>query len=152
MNDPTDRQTRPHFKTVMREGEAPGEPGFSASSARQEPRPPRLEAASGCALLGCLLLIGPAWAASLEVPDAVLAAQQQRIDVIQRACHSTVAIFPGNSASGGGSGVVITADGYALTNFHVAQPCGKLPAAADWTMASSTTRSLSAWIPRATWH
>ena len=25
---------------------------------------------------------------------------------------------------GGGSGVVISADGYALTNFHVAQPCG----------------------------
>jgi len=26
--------------------------------------------------------------------------------------------------SGGGSGVVITPDGYALTNFHVARPCG----------------------------
>ncbi len=25
---------------------------------------------------------------------------------------------------GGGSGVVITKDGYALTNFHVAKPCG----------------------------
>ena len=34
-----------------------------------------------------------------------------------------LAIFsPGGQ--GGGSGVVISPDGYALTNFHVARPCG----------------------------
>ncbi len=30
-----------------------------------------------------------------------------------------------SSGQGGGSGVVISPDGYALTNFHVALPCGK---------------------------
>ncbi len=40
------------------------------------------------------------------------------------ACRSSLAIFPGGSAAGGGAGVIISADGYALTNFHVAQPCG----------------------------
>ena len=36
-----------------------------------------------------------------------------------------VAVFaPGGS--GGGSGVVISPEGFALTNFHVVQPCGPL--------------------------
>ena len=58
------------------------------------------------------------------VPPEVLQAERQRVATIQRACQSTVSIFPGGSASGGGSGVVISTDGYALTNFHVVQPCG----------------------------
>ncbi|MDR0337476.1 MAG: trypsin-like peptidase domain-containing protein [Planctomycetaceae bacterium] len=47
-------------------------------------------------------------------------------DVIERAMRATVAIFPANpdDPAGGGSGVVISPEGYALTNFHVVQPCG----------------------------
>ncbi len=39
-------QNRTGFKTGLREGEAPAEPGLSASSARQEPRPPSFETGS----------------------------------------------------------------------------------------------------------
>ncbi|MFM8702296.1 MAG: S1C family serine protease, partial [Planctomycetia bacterium] len=60
--------------------------------------------------------------ATAEVPSAVLDAQQRRIDVIRRASAAAVAIFAGDA--GGGSGVLISPDGYALTNFHVVQPAG----------------------------
>ena len=40
-----------------------------------------------------------------------------------KASSSVLAIFD-PAGQGGGSGVVISADGYALTNFHVTQPCG----------------------------
>jgi len=52
----------------------------------------------------------------------VLDAQQQRIDIMQRASAAAVAIFAGEA--GGGSGVLISPAGYALTNFHVVQPAG----------------------------
>ncbi|MDR3199524.1 MAG: trypsin-like peptidase domain-containing protein [Planctomycetaceae bacterium] len=47
-------------------------------------------------------------------------------DVIERTMRTVVAIFPANpdDPAGGGSGVVISPDGYAVTNFHVVQPCG----------------------------
>jgi len=57
-----------------------------------------------------------------DVPAVVLDAQQQRIDVMRRASAAAVAIFAGEA--GGGSGVLISPDGYALTNFHVVQPAG----------------------------
>jgi serine protease Do len=57
-----------------------------------------------------------------DVAPAVLEAQQQRIDVMRRASAAAVAIFAGEA--GGGSGVLISPDGYALTNFHVVQPAG----------------------------
>ena len=57
-----------------------------------------------------------------DVAAAVLSAQQQRIDVMRRASAAAVAIFAGEA--GGGSGVLISPDGYALTNFHVVQPAG----------------------------
>ncbi len=63
-------------------------------------------------------------AAAQAAPDAaVLQAQQRRIAVIERAAPSVVAIFARGGA-GGGSGVVITSDGYALTNFHVVRAAG----------------------------
>ncbi|MDR1485756.1 MAG: trypsin-like peptidase domain-containing protein [Planctomycetaceae bacterium] len=45
---------------------------------------------------------------------------------LDRAYRSTVMIFAANPSgqAGGGSGVVISPDGYAVTNFHVVQPCG----------------------------
>jgi S1-C subfamily serine protease len=50
--------------------------------------------------------------------DAVLAAEQQRIDMISRVSPSVVCMYD-SVKHGGGSGVIITPDGYGLTNFHV---------------------------------
>jgi S1-C subfamily serine protease len=62
-------------------------------------------------------------ASAAEVPQAVLDAEKTRIEAIQKAIRTAVAVFA-NEGNGGGSGVVISPDGYALTNFHVAQPAG----------------------------
>jgi S1-C subfamily serine protease len=59
-----------------------------------------------------------------DVPAAVLKAEQARIEVIKKARATVVAVFGPSGASGGGSGVVISPDGFALTNFHVANPSG----------------------------
>ncbi|MCA9199404.1 MAG: trypsin-like peptidase domain-containing protein [Planctomycetales bacterium] len=61
---------------------------------------------------------------SQTVPAAVSQAEQQRIAAIRKASAPTICIFPPNGSDGGGSGVVISADGYAVTNFHVVKPCG----------------------------
>ncbi|MCL2710284.1 MAG: trypsin-like peptidase domain-containing protein [Planctomycetaceae bacterium] len=47
-------------------------------------------------------------------------------DAIDRAMQTVIAIFPADpeADAGGGSGVVISPDGFAVTNFHVVQPCG----------------------------
>ena len=58
-----------------------------------------------------------------EVPQVVLEAEQARIASIEKAVKTAVAVFA-NGGNGGGSGVVISPDGYALTNFHVVQPAG----------------------------
>lgn len=57
------------------------------------------------------------------VEDAVLQAQQQRMEVMRKVAASVVAIFS-SDGNGGGSGVLISADGYALSNFHVTSACG----------------------------
>ncbi|MCH5376833.1 MAG: trypsin-like peptidase domain-containing protein, partial [Planctomycetes bacterium] len=62
-------------------------------------------------------------AVAVDVPPAVQLAEQQRVAAIAKAVKSAVSIFA-NAGQGGGSGVVITPDGYALTNFHVAKPAG----------------------------
>jgi S1-C subfamily serine protease len=54
---------------------------------------------------------------------AVLAAQANRIETIERISRPTLAIFD-SRGQGGGSGVIISPDGYALTNFHVVAPTG----------------------------
>lgn len=60
---------------------------------------------------------------TLSVPPELATFEQQRIAGIQAAMPSTVCVFvPGGA--GGGSGVLISPDGFALTNFHVAQPAG----------------------------
>jgi S1-C subfamily serine protease len=59
-----------------------------------------------------------------ELPDeAVLAAEAQRVKTIEQISRPTIAIFD-SGGQGGGSGVIISSDGYALTNFHVAGPTG----------------------------
>jgi S1-C subfamily serine protease len=62
-------------------------------------------------------------AAAAAVSDAVLAAEADRVATIERITRPTIAIFDRNG-QGGGSGVVISPDGYALTNYHVTAPCG----------------------------
>jgi S1-C subfamily serine protease len=67
---------------------------------------------------------GAAAAAQAAEPDPqVLAAETQRAETIERISRPTLSIF-GPDGSGGGSGVVISSDGYALTNFHVTAPTG----------------------------
>ncbi|VAX36830.1 periplasmic serine proteinase DO [hydrothermal vent metagenome] len=60
-----------------------------------------------------------------EINPSVLKAQQQRVRVVKKVAPSVVAVF-GQTANSGGSGVLISADGYALTNFHVTKGAG------DW--------------------
>ena len=55
--------------------------------------------------------------------EAVLNAQNQRIEAMERASRATVAVY-GTDGQGGGSGVCVSADGYVLTNFHVSSPFG----------------------------
>ena len=74
---------------------------------------------AGFVLLGGGSALAPRAA---EVSPAVFEAQQRRVETIRRASSAAVAIFAGES--GGGSGVLISPDGYALTNFHVVQPAG----------------------------
>ncbi len=66
----------------------------------------------------------PAKAEAAPSPnDAVLSAQNQRIEAMERASRATVAVY-GTDGQGGGSGVCVSADGYVLTNFHVSSPFG----------------------------
>jgi serine protease Do len=73
--------------------------------------------------LAALLCLVAAPLIAQEVPEIVLKAEAERIAAIEKASKSAVAIFA-RGGGGGGSGVVISPDGYALTNYHVVQPCG----------------------------
>jgi S1-C subfamily serine protease len=79
----------------------------------------------------CLLLMATALslvstcANAAEVDPAVIEAENNRIAVMDRAKRSVLAIF-NSTGKGGGSGVIVSADGYALSNFHVTKGAG------DW--------------------
>src|SRR4029077_13739162 len=60
---------------------------------------------------------------NVAVPAAVLSAEAERVATIERITRPTLAIFD-RKGQGGGSGVLISTDGYAITNFHVTAPCG----------------------------
>src|SRR5262249_46221945 len=71
--------------------------------------------------LAPLLVAVPASRA--DAPAELLKAQAQRVEVIRKARAATCCIF-GRGGRGGGSGVVISPDGFALTNFHVTSGAG----------------------------
>lgn len=71
----------------------------------------------------CASLLSGATAVAESSHESVIAAEAERIEVIEKICRPTLAIFD-SSGQGGGSGVLISPDGYALTNFHVAGPTG----------------------------
>lgn len=74
-------------------------------------------------LSSILILTAASAPAPAAVDPAVLEAEAGRIAVMQRVKQTVLAIFD-TRGQGGGSGVVISPDGYALTNFHVVKPCG----------------------------
>ena len=62
-----------------------------------------------------------AW--SLAAEPQVREAELKRVEVIERIAPTVVAVFAKGGA-GGGSGVLISKDGFALTNFHVVSGLG----------------------------
>ncbi len=73
--------------------------------------------------MSTLPFISPSIIRAEDVPGPVLQAEQARIAAIAKAVKPSISIFvPGGQ--GGGSGVVISPDGYALSNFHVTKPAG----------------------------
>lgn len=75
--------------------------------------------------LAAMLLVLPASVlAADDVPEEVLTAQRQRTEAIATAVASAISVYTADG-NGGGSGVVISADGFALSNFHVTSPVGE---------------------------
>ena len=64
------------------------------------------------------IFLGVAWAQQDYLKD-----QADRVAVVAKVKPSVVAIFAAGG-QGGGTGVLISDDGFALTNFHVVQPTG----------------------------
>src|SRR2546425_209531 len=61
--------------------------------------------------------------AAQDIDPRVKDAEEKRIAVVEKVKPSVVAVF-GRGGQGGGSGVLISEDGYALTNFHVTAGAG----------------------------
>jgi serine protease Do len=74
------------------------------------------------ALTLAILVVTGSAARGADVDPAVLEAQAARVAAVRRGAAAAVSIFAGDA--GGGSGVLLTRDGYAATNFHVVQPAG----------------------------
>ena len=70
-----------------------------------------------------IMVPNPALSQSLDTRSVTLR-EQARIEVIQKAIPASIAIFS-TDGKGGGSGVIVSPDGFALTNYHVVKPCGK---------------------------
>ena len=74
-------------------------------------------------LLALAALSSPVFGDSLTPDARVLQAQGERVKTIAEISAPTLAIIDSNG-QGVGSGVVISPDGYALTNYHVSSACG----------------------------
>lgn len=60
--------------------------------------------------------------AELEVARAAVARDEAaRVEAFAAAARTVVCIFANNERKGGGSGVIVSPDGYGVTNFHVVQ-------------------------------
>jgi S1-C subfamily serine protease len=79
----------------------------------------RLGAVSVSLLTGLI----PLFACAPDLDPRVRDAEQQRIAVIEKVKPAVVAIFS-QGGQGGGSGVLVSKDGYALSNFHVVEGAG----------------------------
>ena len=75
------------------------------------------------AAIACVAIAAAASSAGAAPDSAVLEAQQRRVEVVEKVAPTVVAVF-GAGGGGGGSGVLITPDGYALSNFHVTSGAG----------------------------
>ena len=60
---------------------------------------------------------------SRRIAGAPARAEQQRVAAIAKAVKTAISVFA-RGGQGGGSGVVVSPDGYALSNFHVTKPSG----------------------------
>jgi len=58
------------------------------------------------------------------IDSAVVEAQNRRVAVVNKVSPTVVAIFSASGEGGGGSGVLISADGYVLSNYHVTSGAG----------------------------
>ena len=75
------------------------------------------------AALACVAGSASHWLRAADIDSAVLQAEAERVAAVSKASPTVLAIFA-NGGQGGGSGVVISHDGYALSNFHVTKECG----------------------------
>src|SRR5438105_3627690 len=85
-------------------------------------RPAVLAGSLSAALIAIIVLGAPGGRAE-GLDKRIEAAEAKRVAVIEKIKPTVVAIFA-HGGQGGGSGVVISGDGYALTNFHVVQGSG----------------------------
>ncbi|MFM7920786.1 MAG: S1C family serine protease, partial [Planctomycetaceae bacterium] len=70
-----------------------------------------------CLLMMCLSTFAPAAAEDLRLNE------QQRVEVIRRIAPSVVCVMD-SAGAGGGSGVLISPDGFAISNYHVTSGSG----------------------------
>ncbi|MFN9272511.1 MAG: S1C family serine protease [Planctomycetia bacterium] len=89
---------------------------------RPSRRPARRQPTLSVALAVASSLAGIVIVQAQDVAASVRQAERTRVTTIAKASQAAVAIFAGDA--GGGSGVLVSPDGYALTNFHVVQPAG----------------------------